>query len=284
MNDTFIEKLLKNCSFKDKGAISILEKDSEKTVYLFNMGTGKGVMTCFHVFPGIELIYNNFNSFDTLEYVPDILEDKEIIEISHCNKGRFECYLDTDRFDYLGEGDLSANLINSQKIISDFPLGYYEGLELVLIKDLAQESLSNFIGEDFDLDYLFNKIKNNNGYIVIRAKEEINHVISELYNVDERIRNSYFKLKIVELLLFFKIANFDDEISNRTYFSLKQVEIIKHIKEELSNDLILDVTLDDLSKRYGISKTTIKNCFKAVMVNLFLHGGRSINYRWLVIY
>ena len=47
------------------------------------------------------------------------------------------------------------------------------------------------------------------GYVLLRSNNKIDHVIGELYHVDNRIKLSYFKLKCLELLLFFSITNFD---------------------------------------------------------------------------
>lgn len=253
----------KNHIFKRTNC-SILEENNEKTVYFFELSSGNGTMIVYHVFPGIDLIYNNFHAFDCDELHVDF-NDESLIEINHCNKGRFECKFDDNTFLYLGEGDFSASFFCSDKIISDFPLGYYEGIQINLDKKIAQKSLNDFIGfNQFDLEYLSKKLRDNNGFLIIRAKEEIEHIISELYNVDERIKISYFKLKIVEFLLFLEIVELENEFDNHYHFSLNHVKIVKKIKEDLVDNIDLDLTLDELSNRYGISKTSIKNCFKAI--------------------
>ena len=43
--------------------------------------------------------------------------------------------------------------------------------------------------------------------MLLRANEKIDHVIGELYSVDDRIKEPYFKLKCLELLLFVSIAS-----------------------------------------------------------------------------
>lgn len=262
MKDEIVKKMLDFCCFEEPPEI---EKKDFQTIYHLNLKTGSGTMTCYDVFPGITLIYNDFHAFECGEFLNEKDISKNLIEINHCNKGRFECKIEPEIFGYLGEGDLVASLAYCKKQISSFPLGYYEGLELLIDIPIAEKSISNFIGEEFSLKYIKDLVKENQGIAIFRSKEEIEHVISELYHVDERIKQSYFKLKCVELMLFFKIANLEkNETITYNGFSLKQVNIIKAIKKEISQNLDEEITLNELSKKYCISKTSIKTCFKAI--------------------
>ena len=84
----------------------------------------------------------------------------------------------------------------------------------------------------------------------------------ELYSVDNRIKESYFKLKCLELLLFFSITHF--EKSANTPLSKSQAEIVEIVKNDLTENLESQITIAQLAEKYGISKTTLKNCFKEV--------------------
>ena len=103
----------------------------------------------------------------------------------------------------------------------------------------------------------YETLEKNNGFVLLRANEKIDHVIGELYGVDERIKQSYYKLKCLELLLFFSITNFTKTES----FSLskKQVKIIENVKNDLVENLETKITIDQLANKYGMSKTTLKN-------------------------
>ncbi|WP_323735784.1 AraC family transcriptional regulator [Methanosphaera sp. ISO3-F5] len=82
--------------------------------------------------------------------------------------------------------------------------------------------------------------------------------------MEENIKRSYYKLKVLELLLF--ISNSDIKSITDKFPTLK-VENVKKIKE-IRNYLICNIdeniTLDDLSLKYNISKTTIKTYFKTI--------------------
>lgn len=261
--------LNKNDIFKNSNSYFIEEEG--KTSYFLDLDSGKGNIICYHVFDGIDLQFNNFNSFDCnqINFTPN----EDLIAINHCNKGRYECKLNDGNIIYLGEGEIAAGTRNVDYIISEFPLGYYEGLEISFDCKIAQKSLDNFIGiGEIDLSELFKKLEDNGDFIIVGANDEINHIIGEIYNVDEDFNKIYFKLKIVEFLLYLLNIEIDNNQGDKHHCSLKHIKIVKKIKEYLINNLTSEITLDDLSIKYGISKTSIKNCFKEVY-------GKSI-FQW----
>ena len=66
----------------------------------------------------------------------------------------------------------------------------------------------------------------------------------------------------MELLLFTSIAN-ESNIESIS-LSKKQVNIVENVKNDLIADLESKITIDELTDKYGVSKTTLKNCFKEV--------------------
>ncbi|KZX13712.1 helix-turn-helix transcriptional regulator [Methanobrevibacter oralis] len=255
--------------FKDSNSYVI--DNENKTSYFLDLDCGKGNIISYHVFNGIDLQFNSFNSLNCnqLRFTPD----EDLIVINHCNKGRYECRVQGDILLYLGEGELAASISSIDYDISEFPLGYYEGLEISFDCKVAQKSLDEFIGVgEINLSELFNKLKENGGFVIVGAKDEINHIIGEIYEVDDNINEVYFKLKIVEFLIFLLKLEIGDTNTNKNHCSLKHVTIVKRIKNYLIDNLDTNITLNDLSNRYGISKTSIKNCFKEVY-------GKSI-FQW----
>ena len=242
--------------------ISIDKKDN-KSIIKFELRDGYGIMECYNVFPGVYLCFNDMHFFECFEFFSSDKIDRRLIEINHCYSGRYECKIGKDKLAYFSKGDLDINKLGLDKEVSRFPLGYYKGLGLVIDVDVANESLKEFISSNLDLNKLYDELlEKNNGYLLLKSNEEIDHVIGELYNVDERIKEPYFKLKIIELLLFFSISNFNKE--DKLTFSINQVNTIKKIKKELIENLEKNITLDELVDKYDISKTTLKNCFKEV--------------------
>lgn len=250
----------KNNLYKEN--LKVIKKTKDKVIYKVKCLDGEGEIICHHVFPGIDIIYNNFNTFYCFE--PENIS-RDIIEINHCRKGRFECKVENDSYLYLGEGDLEVNSCQIQRETSGFPLGYYEGIEVLIDIETAKKFLSGIMeGIEIDFDKMKKRLFSNKDYFIIRATDEIEHIFHELYNVDERIQKGYFKIKVLELLLFFSIVPIEKTNLLSPYFPKNQVEKAKHIKEHLTDDLEKNVTLQELAQEHEIGLTTLKKCFKGI--------------------
>lgn len=238
-----------------------IKKESDKTIIELGPNAEYGRMETYSVFPGVILAYMDMH----IENIDDVFFENvlnaRLLEINHCAEGRYSYAVGDDKIVYFGKGDLCISIYDLTKTLSDFPLGYYKGLEIFIDVDAANEYVKEYI-PDFDLIDFYEELHNSKGYVLIRSNEEIDHVIGELYHVDERIRESYHKLKCLELLLFFSITNFTQVES--ISLSKRQAEIVENVKNDLIVDLDKRITLDELASKYGISKTALKNCFKEV--------------------
>ncbi len=237
-----------------------MKQHDNKTIIELGESSEYGKMETYSLFPGIVLAYMNMDIENMEEVFVEEKIDSRLLEINHCSRGRYAYTVGDDKIIYFGRGDLCISIYDLTKTLSEFPLGYYEGLEIFIDIDVANEHIKNYI--DFDLIEFYETLEKNKGFVLVRSNERIEHVIGELYSVDERIRESYCKLKCLELLLFFSITNFsrDESIS----LSKKQVEMIENVKKDLIRDLDNRITIDQLADKYGVSKTTLKNCFKEV--------------------
>ena len=248
----FDDILVPDFTIKDEGIKKVVEL-GENAEY--------GKMETYSIFPGIILSYIDMN-IENMENV--FLEDNissKMLEINHCSAGRYAYQVGNDKIIYFEKGDLCISISDVTKSVSDFPLGYYRGLEIFMDIEAANESIKKYL-PDFDIIGFYEKLKKTDGYVLIRANERIDHVIGELYEVDERIKLDYFRLKCIELLLFFSITDFKDD--NKLSLSKKQAKIVDNVKNDLISDLESPITIDELASRYEISKTSLKNCFKEV--------------------
>ena len=242
--------------------IEIVTKSEDCTVYKMITSGGDGIMTCYQVFPGIELIYNDFHRGDCFQgthLYPDVME------INHCRQGRFECDFFDGSCAYLEEGDLAANMLGNRTKNSYFPLEHYHGVSVVIELSKASQSISGVLSDiSIDLYKLRDKLCGNNRCFIMRATDSIEHIFSELYRVPDEIKRGYFKIKVLELLLFLSVVEGQGNPEQRQYFHRSQVDIVKGIKEYMTQNLEHRDTLDELSNRFGISLTAMKLCFKGV--------------------
>ncbi|MFR2756863.1 MAG: hypothetical protein ACLTC0_14860 [Eisenbergiella massiliensis] len=81
--------------------------------------SGEGMMTLYHVFPGVFLMYNDFHM---KECVSGFQTDMDLLCIDHCREGRIEQEVGQNAFSYLEAGDLRVDrrIHHSGKV--EFPL------------------------------------------------------------------------------------------------------------------------------------------------------------------
>ncbi|QOX64886.1 helix-turn-helix transcriptional regulator [Anoxybacterium hadale] len=241
--------------------IEIVSQEDGCAVYRMADGSD-GIMTSYEVFPGVELIYNDFHTGECFQG-PRIYRD--IMEINHCRQGRFECDFPDGSCVYLEEGDLSVNMIGNRTLRSTFPLEHYHGISVVIDLEQAAGSLSGVLSDiSINLYALRDSLCGCDRCFIMRATESVGHIFSELYRVPEAIKKGYYKIKILELLLFLSTVDSSAHMGEKQYFHRSQVEVIKEIKEYMTQDLERHDTLEELSKRFKIPLTAMKLCFKGV--------------------
>ena len=98
--------------------------------------------------------------------------------------------------------------------------------------------------------------------VAISACPEVDRIFSALYSVRPEILGPYLKLKVQELLIY--LNDFQSTRKCLTQYFSQQTELIKEIHQLLTEHLDQRFTIDELSKRYLINTSTLKEVFKTV--------------------
>lgn len=263
ISDGITERLSMNTISNTGNLAMVIPKDNDGycTVYKMDCADGLGLMTVYHVYPGIQLIYNDFEAA-SCEW--DGTLDKNILEINHCREGREGSRLLSGSCLYLGEGDLSIHTMDNCAPEMMFPLKHYRGISVVInLKTLAAAPPEILSESGIDLLEFKEKFCADGNCFIMRAKDEINHIFSELYSVPDCLQKPYFKLKVQELLLFLCMVDVSKEKQRELYTS-PQVEIVKEIHQKLTSNLQARPTIEELSKEFLINTATLKNTFKGI--------------------
>lgn len=230
-------------------------------VYKMDCADGLGLMTVYQAYPGIQLIYNDFEAAGC-RWEGTI--DKNILEINHCRAGREGCRLANGSCLYLGEGDLSIHAMDNCAAEMTFPLRHYRGISVVLdLCTTAQHPPEILAGSGIDIRHFAEKFCADGACFIMRAKDEIEHIFSELYAVPDRLQRPYFQLKVQELLLFLSLVDVEQE-KQRELYTAPQVETIKAIHKKLVSDLQQRPTIESLAHAYCLNASTLKDTFKGI--------------------
>ena len=153
----------------------------------------------YPVFPGIWLAFQEVEaySFSPWGKVPSGL-----LEITHCREGRLE-YQDSHRAFVLGEGDLSIRQTRKGEAALLCPVKRYRGLSVLIHPEQAPPCTSCFLRDvNVSLAELYEKFCGEGRPFIMRATPQLEHIFAQLYQVPQSIQRGYFKVKVLELLLF----------------------------------------------------------------------------------
>lgn len=237
-------------------------EDETCTIFQVQDSSGEGLMTLYPVFKGCCLIYNDFHMEQCHSgFHPNI----PMLCIDHCREGRIEWKVDRNRYIYVEAGDMQVNSRMHHCAEFTFPLRHYHGLTIGFDIREAEKSLLHVMeGFSIDLRKLREKFCPDNRTFIMRAGAQINHVFSELYHLPEQVRLPYFKIKVLELLLFLETLDIPEDGDERPYFYKTQVDKVKDIVSLLTGDLEHWYTLEELSERFSFPMTSLKQCFKGM--------------------
>ncbi len=229
-----------------------------------------GVTSCT-VFPGITLTF--YDTFEQTAYVrADRVPDDGVVEINHCRDGRAEFEFNNE-FCYLTPGDVSVTGAGMSRG-AFFPLRRYQGVTVAIDVARAPECLSCVL-DDVNVrpENLRRKFCASGSGYVARSNARIAHIFSELYAVPDDIKKGYFKVKILELLLFFSALEPEPDAIARRCIPRAQANLAKGVCAYLTAHMEERVTLQTLTDVFHMSGTSIKNAFKAVYgVSIYAYG------------
>ena len=234
---------------------TVMQQDSEG---------GTGEMTCYDVAPGIQITYNDLN-MDSC-YQP-IIPEHDFLQIDHCLEGCYECELMGGAVTFLGEGDLSvSSLCKGQQLFtgSRIPLKKYRGITVLMEMQTAQKTLNaDFSLANINLEIIRDALCADGRSLLIKSKHEIDHIFSELYHVDERIRYPYFWVKVIELLLFLSLLD-STYVKKPRQFSEEVSKGTQEAYQYIIENPFAKVTIADLSAMFHIAESSMKRCFTSI--------------------
>ena len=190
--------------------------------------------------------------------------NKDFLEIVHCREGRMECKAG-DYYYYVSAGDLLIAQEISLTDVMYFPLEHYHGITIHIDINQAPKCLSCFL-EDVSVQpqRIKQKFSAYKPCFIARSNASVEHIFAELYTVPQDIRLPYFKIKILELMLFLSVFHLESDELLRQGVSPYQVKLAKEVSEYLTANMDQRITLDEVSSYFQVSSTKIKNAFKQV--------------------
>ena len=239
-----------------------MELEDGGTLFRHAGPNGDVAMTHYHVFPGIDLIYNDVHMPRSIS--GEAGSQGNLIEIDHCREGRLECQVGQAYY-YLAPGDISIHRLGETVREELFPTSHYHGITIQIDLEKSPKCLACLL-EDVDVEPLTvaQRLCGDRGCFVLRQENYIEHIFSELYALPRCSRKGYFKVKILELLLV--LSGIDPEEGDTPTVSLsrEQAGLAKDAAAYLAGNMDRRVTVAELAKTFHVSQTHLQNAFKGV--------------------
>ena len=210
------EKLLEH-----QGAILLAQSDG-CAVWQFRNETSDGTMTTYEIFSGVMLAFNDFHME---RYECDFVADRRMLAIDHCREGRMEYAASDNLVAYTAAGDMKLDLREQHTGTFHFPSCHSHGLTVAFDRNIVKESLP----------------------CEVRDFPATPEKIVERWQLGSTPRViPYFKVKILELLLYLDAMTIPQVESERPYFYKTQVEKVEAIKRFLTEHVAENFTQEEL--------------------------------------
>lgn len=212
--------------------------------------TGKGELTIYDIFPGV---YLYFMDMDTSDIFPTQNFPEQMISISHCRKGQYECQFPNQTLDCLSEGQFSINGTEYLPVCFSFPLKKYEGLSIVLDMQAIPQQVQQLM-QVFGIDFgrLMCLMNGEKHWYVSPPSKELADIFEAVYQGKRDESTDYFRIKVMEVLYHIEKTQIENRFDGR-YFNREQVQITKGIKEYLISHIDENISVEKLAVSSGIN-------------------------------
>ena len=247
-------------SFTQQSPRLLVEKDG-CAVWQFWNESGDGTMTVYDVFPGVML---SFNDFHIAHYESTYVPGRPLLAIDHCREGRMEYAAGENAVAYTRTGDMKLDLRRKHTGVFRFPSSHYHGLTVVFDLETAQMALPRQM-RDFPVtpEQIIARWQLGDYPRVVHGADIMEHIFGELYRVPEKVRLPYFRVKILEMLLYLDTMSIPREEEEKPYFYRTQLEKVQAIRCFLAEHLSENYTQEELSRRFELPLTAMKTCFRS---------------------
>ena len=222
---------------------------------------GTGILYDYSIFPGIDLIFMDFNCSDIFD---EPNEMRNVLEIRHYQEGRVEFEFEGDKVFHLQQDEFCVNGMLNMPARYSFPFDYCSGLSLVLDKNSMTEVTSSQLALfQIDISVLEEDLDTAHQWYICKTPPSMCHVFEELYAAKEHETSQYFRIKVLELLYHATKLRKEDRVA-ATYYAREHIEIVKRVRKAMLKDLSRSTPLEQFLRGEAISTVTFQTIFKQI--------------------
>lgn len=207
--------------------------------------------------PGLMLCAADFPAGGSCAAPPP---DPGRLELLFCRSGRLQLAFGDGRTAALGPGDLLVRTPWSGAVTGSAPLGGVCFTEMAA----AEETLARLYGglslPPVPLEHL--RSRTPGGWLVLRDTAWSGPVLEALERLPEEEQGGYVLLRALERLYLLCRRPEETRPSGDAYFDRYQRNAAERVRAYMVEHLDSRITVEDLARRFQISATTLKACFR----------------------
>lgn len=222
---------------------------------------GRGVVTSYYLFAGIQIC---FLDFDTEDIMPSQTFNPDIIQITHCQSGRYECEFSNHTVSYLPEGYFSVSGTKYLPVSLSFPLKKCYAVSLVIDKQAISQGTHQMMAEiPVDLEHIGTTLDIERNWYLSTTPPKLQHLFSEIYTAKDVEDIGYFKIKAIELLYHIDQLTQNNGCDFK-YFDKGQIQTTKKICKYMTDHLDQKFSLAVLTHKEKINLSVFHAVFAQV--------------------
>lgn len=222
---------------------------------------GHGIVTSYYLFDGIQLC---FLDFDTEGVFPSQKFNPDIIQITHCQTGRYECEFSNHTVSHLPEGYFSVAGTKYLPLSFSFPLKKCYAVSLVIDRQALSHGTRKMMDAiPIDLDHIGETLNIDKKWYLSTTPPKLQHLFSEIYTAKGVEAVGYFKIKAIELLYHIDQLTQNNGCDFK-YFDKGQIQVTKDIRDYMVSHLDIKPSLEELAKEAKINLPLFHSIFNQI--------------------
>lgn len=254
----------------EKYLFILCDKESERT-YRLKSDAGEGLMRDYVVTKGINLIYSEIESY--YSFVSEQRMPVDYLEIMYMVEGHAEFEMENRRVASADKGDVcifNSNVSTRNCLVGK---GGMRCLSIVLMIEALESFLNRmFETNEFGKSNLFREAMDAKSCICVPAGEKLGNIFSQLMQLPERYGDHHRKILVTEAVLFL-LGIGERKNTDFRYFSGDTGNKVHAARKILGEDIASDISVEELSDRVGLNRTTLQRVFKQ------MYGVTTFEYR-----
>lgn len=240
--------------------------DSSSIIELANKdNAGDGLVITYRIFPGVYLQFNDLRLDGCLAKFD---AEGHFFCIDHCREGRL--HSDEPKPDgyNMGAGGMVLSLTKTGEKYIEFPLGHYHGITITFNRETAMDGIREYAPHfPVEIEQVIRRFSLDDDKLPLHKMRILDSVFDDLYAVPAHIKLDYFRVKVLEIILYLSPLELPKEEGEKPYFYKTQVEKVREIHSMITNRLDQHFRLKDLSSRYNMSVPAMEKCFQNLYGN-----------------